>query len=372
MAGGEGVAGGEGFVLEFIDRAPSSMTLCIAWLRNDHVYLVADSAVTSNDRPYNQHSRFGERSHFKIGEHVEERALKIFRHQDSAIAFAGDADLAREIFSTFKNLSSSFLPIQSIISAWESHTPFNSRVCGAIFVTYCDGKPKIYRFSPSEHAIWCEESAVIGAVNSAECDLLSATMETMPSDYVDPDDVLCLGICAVQRFSIFENFLDRGIGGCFSGVSIGPQGLRWMPPTLHVVMDKSEFRASEPGVPRVISVRSSNDMTWVWNDLENGWKVFANSSGENIGLTSEQLISKSKEVAAHTAPDNLHYRHIVVYHADRQILTVLLVDGLVPSPEVYPRFEQNGFAVSYSHQLLKVVERDPTAVTIAIHDCRQY
>jgi hypothetical protein len=115
-------------------------------------------------------------------------------------------------------------------------------------------------------------------------------------------------------------------------------------------------------------------MVLVNNNIEEGWTVFLNSSGENLNLSEENRIKKAKYVAEENPPALLEYKQIAIYDTKNQNITVLLIDGLIPSPEVHPRFEDTSagyrFRFEISKNLLSVLERATVAPTIAIHDCR--
>ena len=346
----------------------------MAWTRGQNVYLIADSAVTKDAPLASRRSHFGELHEDRPGRTVEESALKIFRQEQTAVGFAGDAGLALDIFKTYVTFFAKYDAKEAFERAWSSNTPFKDRVCCALLAFHDGTSPRLVQFSADATIEPSDGCAVIGAVNDAESSLVKKTLLTLPSEYDKPKEVLCLCIASLQRFSIFDNFMERGIGGHYAGLSIGVGGLNWMPPAMHVIFDGSGLGTGEPEIPSVVIVFSSNDMVLVLNDLEVGWAVFLNSSGENSYLSPSEMRLKAETVATQHPIGHLPYRHIAIYNAKTSIVTVLLVDGLVPSTDVHPRFVTiNGksiFALDFSSDLLEVLGRDPQTGTIAVHDCR--
>ena len=319
-------------------------------------------------------SHFGELHENRSDRSVEESALKIFRQGHTAVGFAGNGDLALEIFKTYVALSSWYNAREAFERAWYSNTPFKDRFCRALLAFHDGNNPRLIQFGVDTIIEPADGCAVIGAVNEAESSLVKRTLLTLSSDY-EPNDVLGLCIVSLQRYSIFDNFMHRGIGGHYAGLSIGADGLVWMSPLMHVIFDGAGFRSSEPGIPAVIVVFPSNDMILVKNNIEDGWVVFVNSSGENFAVSENEWIQKARRLAERHSMGQLPYRQIAIYDTKSQMTTVLLIDGLIPSPEVYPKFDTtNGtsrFVISFSESLLKVLERDFDGGSIAIHDCRE-
>jgi hypothetical protein len=350
------------------------LTLCAAWIRGQNVYLIADSAVTKGTPLTSARSHFGELHENHRGRSVEESALKIFRQEHTAVGFAGDADLALEIFKTYVALSSRYNAREAFECAWYSNTPFNDRICFALLAFYDGNHPRLIQFGADTIIEPADGCAVIGALSESESDLVKQTLLTLRSDY-EPNDVLSLCIVSLQRHSIFYNFMHRGIGGHYAGLSIGADGLAWMPPLMHIIFDGVGFKRSEPGIPAVIVVFPSNDMILVQNNIEDGWVVFMNSSGENFALSDDEWLQKTRRITERHSMGQLPYRQIAIYDTKSQMTTVLLIDGLVPSPDVYPRFDKtNGtsrFVIDFSESLLKILERDFDGGSITIHDCRE-
>jgi len=101
------------------------MTLCVGWIDSDAVYLTADSAVTALGKTRiagRDYSSFGEKQYQSPQGNVtvEESALKIFRHQNTAAAFAGDASPINGIFANFVESSRFLLPQEAFDAAWMS------------------------------------------------------------------------------------------------------------------------------------------------------------------------------------------------------------------------------------------------------------
>jgi hypothetical protein len=99
------------------------MTLCIGCTDTEAASLTADSAVTVPRRAMStEYSTFGEKQPQTTFFNVEESALKILRHGETAAAFAGDASPIMISFTTTSMLHVSGLPERRLTTRGQVHT----------------------------------------------------------------------------------------------------------------------------------------------------------------------------------------------------------------------------------------------------------
>jgi hypothetical protein len=94
------------------------MTCCAGWKHADSIFLLADAAVTKPSRPTSPYSSFAELHAEVRGEHVEESLLKLAPiAPGTAVAFAGNVQLAREVIEFLKSNYRDVMPIDQLFSS---------------------------------------------------------------------------------------------------------------------------------------------------------------------------------------------------------------------------------------------------------------
>ena len=274
------------------------MTICIGWTDDRAVYLAADSAVTSNMPLADEYSTFGERHHRQENVSVREGALKIMRHQNSAVAFSGDANRGIEIFENFIMLSGYFPTREAYESAWvnahDSANPKNNRA----LLAYCDlNGPHLIRFDASSTKPGEEiRSACIGNVSSSLAFTFGEALTHMPSHITTSMDALINGVCLLQRFFIFENLMPKhAIGGFVAGCLINNDGLMWAADTLHVLTRNGLVDQLSNETLNTIAIFERRDTFFAYNNQVCSYTGFTTSFGANSGLGWAEVISKLQE-----------------------------------------------------------------------------
>ncbi len=348
------------------------MTICVGWVRDNEVFLIADSAVTGSTPATTTSSLFGERHEDRPGLSVEESALKIFRWQETAAAFAGNADLAREIFQNYITLSKHFVSLEAFEKAWQSSTPFEERSCAALFAFHDGGTPNLVKFGAD--SVSGQSFAAIGALAEDSARSLEISIREMPSEFAKPDEVLHAALSFFQRNSVFSNYMPNHIGGYYVGMWIGQQGLSWASPSLHAVFSGGSFRQPQSETPDLVFVNPAGDMIYGRNCLAGSWTVFRNSFGAQWGLSDDQIIDRVHSLTPRLDFDFLPMRYMTVYDIESMATTVLRVNGAKPSPGVHVRLELiNGkpkLRISFSRQVEELLKRKSGDGLIAYHDCR--
>lgn len=348
------------------------MTICVGWVRDNEVFLIADSAVTRSTPATTTSSLFGERHENRPGLSVEESALKIFRWQETAAAFAGDADLAREIFQNYITLAKHSDSREAFEKAWISSTPFETRYCAALFAFHDGHTSNLIKFdvdSVSEQSF-----AAIGALDEEFARSLETSIREMPSEFAKPDEVLHAALAFFQRNSVFSNLMPIHIGGYYAGIWITRRGLSWAYPSLHAVFSGGDIRQAQYETPDLVFVNPVGDMVFVRNNLLDGWTVFSNSFGAQWGLTISQLRDRAHSVTPRLDIDSLPMEYMTIYDIESMAATVLRLNGAKPSPGIHVRLKLiNGepkLMISCSQQVVELLKRKPGDGSIAYHDCR--
>jgi hypothetical protein len=188
------------------------MTLCVGWVDAEAVYLTADSAVTVAPRELNsEYSSFGEKQPANSIGNVEESALKILRHQNTAAAFAGDASPINDLFSNYINASRIWSPREAFKNAWiSSH---DGRDLEALFAFYDGAGPHLVKYDAANIAGAEVTSACIGNLFVGDKEYIRSVLQRMPHK-ADVTDRLVCGVCISQRLAILANVMEtHGIGG---------------------------------------------------------------------------------------------------------------------------------------------------------------
>ncbi|MBR1250019.1 hypothetical protein JQ609_24225 [Bradyrhizobium sp. AUGA SZCCT0169] len=270
------------------------MTLCVGWVDAEAVYLTADSAVTAPGKSRisgGDYSSFGEKQYQSAEGTVEESALKIFRHQDSAATFSGNASPINEIFANFVESSRYLPPRNAFDAAWiSSHDP-NVQSLEALFGYYDSAGPHLVKYDALNLMGEAITSACIGSILPEDKEQLLAWLK-MPSK-AQVTDRLVLTMCMTQRVAIFLNLMaSHGIGGCVAGCLIGKDGLQWAPDTLHVILRGELIDQLSNDVLNVVLTYARFDTFFVCNNLEGGLNAFANKFGMNAGLSREEVVQR--------------------------------------------------------------------------------
>lgn len=208
------------------------MTYCVGWRTSDAIFLAADAAVTApvseNQSPA---TSFGERHVREAGKNVYEGALKVFRLGNTALTFAGNADvgytLARHIAAqinagyraeeAFRRAASSILAPPSICQV------------RAIYGFFDAAGPKLLTFNGYQHGkIRTVPDIVQLGLRSPYTEQIGELITQIEADLSDSHDRLAclLGFC--QSLGVRSYLLEDAVGGPFCGCFVDPSGFHWL------------------------------------------------------------------------------------------------------------------------------------------------
>jgi hypothetical protein len=296
------------------------MTLCVGWVDSEAVYLTADSAVTKPPRDLNnEYSTFGEKQPQTATFTAEESALKIFRHENSAAAFAGDASPIDDLFSNYINGSRLWSPGEAFSNAWTSS--YNGGNLEALFAYHDGDRPHLLKFNSANPAGIEVTSACIGRIAAEDREYIRSVLQAMPRN-ADITDRLVCGVCISQRLAILANVMEtHGIGGVVAGCSVSKEGLRWSPDTLHVILRGQMPDQRSNDLLATILTCTRLDILFVRNNLSAGCNCFATGFGANTGLGRREVVEKI--LANQESLPSLHTDLEVAYIVFHDVLTQL-------------------------------------------------
>lgn len=260
------------------------MTYCVGWKSDSAVYLVADSAVESDEPPRLSHSSFGEK-HASLqgrqaGRHVQEEALKLYDLGPCGVTFSGSVDAGRRMIDFMRNEIAEGRDSKSAFASATRNDGLKRKV-KALMAYSVGNTPRLAAFNENEDGKvrWNADSAHIGSISDAYVDLTEKCISGIRSTPAIPERQLAQTLALVQSYGIHRYLLEEGVGGCFCGLYVDQSGVHWQPDTLYVVTH-SDFNSIG-----MVGVFARRNVLCLFSSLcEAGKIVFAspelNESGE--------------------------------------------------------------------------------------------
>lgn len=222
------------------------MTYALGWRTEKAVFLAADSAVTtfgSDDAPDMPRSSFGESHYQDSSRKVEERMPKLLLRKNIGVTFAGNVQLAVQIIQTFHaEIDKGSVPKIALKWAVGMHHPKPTDKTVTIIVGYySDQHPHLLTFnSQDDHSVREDEVLVqAGSLPKNHRDFTEFSLaHILPGTVFEPDRHLASMLGIFQMYSVFDELMDHGVGGAFSGLFIDEAGGRWQPDILFILPDK--------------------------------------------------------------------------------------------------------------------------------------
>ncbi|MBR5638061.1 MAG: hypothetical protein IKW81_14165 [Pseudobutyrivibrio sp.] len=195
------------------------MSYCVAYKRNNTVYLYADTAVSSHKEPYIKYNSFGQIQTEHEGFYVEEALLKIVKIRDNfVIAYASDDVKASvEMIETIERYYDD-VGLKGILSLLESS--YGNISSTELILVYSNSQtnPEIYTFTSGK----CIKSEWAEIGSGKNIKNLSRNVKTILDNIHGNDDskFLSISIAALQCYVFHNNLFEVGIGGIFTGVYV--------------------------------------------------------------------------------------------------------------------------------------------------------
>lgn len=210
------------------------------------MFLAADSALTtlgSNDEPDRPRSSFGE-SHYQAPlRKVEERMPKLLLRKNIGVTFAGNVQLAVQIIQTFHaEIDKGSSPKNALEWSVGMHHPNpTDRNVTIIIGYYSHQRPHLLTFnSQDDHAIREDEILVqAGSLHPDYKDFTEFSLaHILPGTVFQPERHLASMLGIFQTYSLFDELMEHGVGGAFSGLFVDESGGKWQPDILFALGDK--------------------------------------------------------------------------------------------------------------------------------------
>lgn len=222
------------------------MTYALGWRTEKAVFLAADSALTtrgSTDAPDRLRSSFGEAHYQDSSRRVEERMPKLLLRKNIGVTFAGNVQLAVQIIQTFHaEIDKGSSPRDALQWAVGINNPQPiDRTVTIVVGYYANQHPHLLTFnSQDDHAI--REDEVLVQAGSLHPDYKAFTefslAHILPGTVFEPERHLASMLGIFQTYSVFDQLMDQGVGGAFSGLLVDERGGRWQPDILFALGDK--------------------------------------------------------------------------------------------------------------------------------------
>lgn len=218
------------------------MTYALAWLWQDHAYLVADTLRTT-DRPSDLERTSVNESHCQVGAgvHVEESALKLLElRPGTACAIAGDSDLAFRIFE-FLAEHITLVDVGELFDAVATSLgPFPPE--RAVQLLLADAQPNarasVARWTSTTAAFEQGERVYdVGSLAPEHRALSARMLGGLDAIAREPFTLLPAVIACVQSYGVHDDLLRQHVGGIVCGLRVHAGATFWQDDTLTVFYD---------------------------------------------------------------------------------------------------------------------------------------
>jgi hypothetical protein len=228
---------------------PSRMTYCIGFRKGPLACLIADAAVTGPHPSIEAQTSFGELQIKDGVSSVSERALKIFRLPMVAVTFSGLDRVGRGFV---EQLSTRLTAGMSVAKAFEASLanvqPLNSPsdlqvICA--WPTPNGGRLLSFNAAMDQRVSEHEHLVQIGSADRERrltTERFLKFLEQFPQLTPVQSMVAMTALC--QSYGVYDYTLSRGIGGAFTAISTGPEGIQWQPNTMYIFYHPEDLSGS--------------------------------------------------------------------------------------------------------------------------------
>lgn len=259
------------------------MTYCFGWKNANSVYLIGDSAVTKDSPPYTTHSSFGELHDMVGGRYVEETAIKIIPiGSGTAVAYAGDVQLARNIISFLKDNLGGSANIKALLASLNASLgPFDrDREVELLIATSTpNGESQLFHWTTDQGLNTANfDYCWIGSLTSYHSELTPKVLSWLAQQNLNPDDFLSGIIGLVQSYGVQDNLIKQNVGGLIFGLRTQEGNITWQEDTTFVIYDPSfQNRIHVSAFVRdnvvVVSSTATNDIRVISDSVSMGSSI---------------------------------------------------------------------------------------------------
>ncbi|SDE68176.1 Proteasome subunit [Paenibacillus sp. UNCCL117] len=210
------------------------MTYCLAWKKEDSIFFLSDSAVSSKseqtlrEKDPRDYNTFGEKQARYDQYYVYEQSNKITKIRDDiAVCFAGDVGDGYEMIRVFEECLSYGIDIYSAITSVYSSVS-SERVQFVIgFMEY--GRARLIKI---EHGrIFEADMFEIGS--GSEVAIWSDSVKRWLEFDFPIDHLLAIMVVLIQTDAMTKFMVPHGVGGTFNGFELNEKGGRWCPDLMY-------------------------------------------------------------------------------------------------------------------------------------------
>jgi hypothetical protein len=330
------------------------MTYCAGWKYADTVFLLGDTAATKLSRPTTPQSSFGELHAEVRGKHVEEMLLKLVPiAPGTAVAFAGDVQLASEIIGFLKSNYDETTPLDSLFSSLvASLGPFDpERAVELILASSSSGAGSYLVHWDTVHGLNARASDYyqIGSLTSYHAALTPQVLSVLAAGKVPPERLLPILTAVVQSYGVHDNLINMNVGGVIFGLRVHAGGLSWQDDTNYVLYD--------PSFANVVYVSAfvRENALVVSSSLTNDVRILAHS----VSTPSSQVWLSSWETYIKTHLSSDQYRYWVFLRTLGKVITVIRREALDRQSR-YMRLDATGdgkFTIGMSPELMPILTK---------------
>jgi hypothetical protein len=225
------------------------MTYCIGFRKGPLACLIADAAVTGPHPSIEGQTSFGELQINDGVSSVSERALKIFRLPMAAVTFSGLDGVGRDFV---EQLSTRLTAGMSVAEAFEASVanvlPLNSPsdlqvICA--WPTPTGGRLLSFNAALNQRVSEHEHLVQIGSADRERRQITERFLNFLGQiPQLTPVQSMVAMTALCQSYGVYDYTLPRGIGGAFTAISTGPDGIQWQPNTMYIFYRPEDLSGS--------------------------------------------------------------------------------------------------------------------------------
>lgn len=224
------------------------MTFCAAFKTANDIYIMSDTAVTSDAPKQHDSSSFGQTCASPDGMAVEEISLKIkLLPNNIVVTCAGDVRLIDVMVSTIISYLESGTDIVAALNmSLTTNGPFGETIDLQMIVAYFEnGEPKIVSFNSSgDMSINEEVNIQIGSLAGHYPKLINDVIDIIHSERVPRECMLVRMIAFIQHLGIHDDLTKMYVAGAITGGILNNDTFTWQPDIMDIIYNDDGERVT--------------------------------------------------------------------------------------------------------------------------------
>jgi hypothetical protein len=229
------------------------MTYCVAWKSRNNAFLIADTAMTTNDKreiykPVKELTSLGTETYKNKNITVEEWTLKQFRISENfIICYAGVIDKAITIIQTIKKYYNEAEPLHSFQLAIDSVREENNKdEVQFLFAFHLKGFIKLYSYNINFD---CQIDEIpedtliqIGSLSDKRFDYSDVANRMFKEQILkmkNPCKQFYQFLAYFQHLELHDKTLEKYAGGIYSGLYLNENGAYWNEDTSIIIYNRN-------------------------------------------------------------------------------------------------------------------------------------